>query len=186
MDTMRLWLSGLKPENHFLTESPSRMKHKICILLAIASICTGCSTVSPGPVPNLKVVSPGVFRSGQPPVSAWPGLHDVLGITRDLKLNNGVDWGASQSDVCAVYDPISFWRQMIGPTDKQIQLAVTSIGPGTLIHCTHGQDRTGLIVGIYRREFQGWSKEAAYAEMKANGFHWELVGLWWYWHFKVK
>jgi protein tyrosine/serine phosphatase len=163
------------------------VKHRISIVFAIALACTGCSSVSTGPVPNLRVVSSGVFRSGQPTVKDWTGLHDVLGITRDLKLNSGVDWGAAQADVCVVYDPISFWRQMIGPTDEQIQTAVLAIrNDGTLIHCTHGQDRTGLIVGIYRREIQGWSKEAAYAEMKANGFHWELVGLWWYWHFKVK
>lgn len=46
-----------------------------------------------------------------------------------------------------------------------------------LVHCTHGQDRTGLVVGVHRVEHDGWSKESAFREMLAHHFHWELVGL---------
>lgn len=39
------------------------------------------------------------------------------------------------------------------------------------IHCHHGQDRTGLIIGLYRVEVQGWTPSKAYQEMLDVGFH---------------
>ena len=35
-----------------------------------------------------------------------------------------------------------------------------------LMHCKHGQNRTGLIAAMYRIVFEGWSKEDAMAEMQ--------------------
>ncbi len=46
------------------------------------------------------------------------------------------------------------------------------------VHCRHGKDRTGLVVGIYRVETQGWSPEHAYREMRSLGFTPLLLGLW--------
>src|SRR5205085_812711 len=42
-------------------------------------------------------------------------------------------------------------------------------GP-TLVHCEHGADRTGLISALYRILYQGWSREAALAELHGRGF----------------
>jgi len=41
-------------------------------------------------------------------------------------------------------------------------------GP-VLIHCKHGQNRTGLVAALYRMVYQGWSKEEALAEMRSFG-----------------
>lgn len=38
-----------------------------------------------------------------------------------------------------------------------------------LMHCKHGQNRTGLIAAMYRIVFEGWSKASAMAEMQ-QGF----------------
>ena len=45
-------------------------------------------------------------------------------------------------------------------------------GP-TLLHCTLGADRTGLVTALYRIIYQGWSKQAALEEMEEGdfGFH---------------
>ena len=42
-----------------------------------------------------------------------------------------------------------------------------------LIHCYHGADRTGLIAGMYRIIYQGWTVEEAKAEMQHGpyGYH---------------
>jgi len=42
--------------------------------------------------------------------------------------------------------------------------------PPYLIHCHAGRDRTGLMVGIYRMEYENRSKADAMRELKANGF----------------
>lgn len=39
-----------------------------------------------------------------------------------------------------------------------------------LIHCKAGLHRTGIMVAIYRMEKEGWSRDEAIREMKANGF----------------
>jgi protein tyrosine/serine phosphatase len=51
---------------------------------------------------------------------------------------------------------------------RNIRLALVD-GP-VLIHCKHGQNRTGLIAAVYRMVYQGWSKEQALAEMEQGGF----------------
>lgn len=42
-----------------------------------------------------------------------------------------------------------------------------------LIHCYHGADRTGLIAGMYRIVYQGWTVEQVKNEMRHGpyGFH---------------
>jgi len=46
-----------------------------------------------------------------------------------------------------------------------------------LIHCQHGEDRTGLAVGLYRVLVQNVAPKDAYQEMLDHGFHPLLLGL---------
>jgi tyrosine-protein phosphatase SIW14 len=39
-----------------------------------------------------------------------------------------------------------------------------------LIHCRAGLHRTGCLSAVYRMEYEGWSPEEAYRELKAHGF----------------
>jgi tyrosine-protein phosphatase SIW14 len=39
-----------------------------------------------------------------------------------------------------------------------------------LLHCKAGLHRTGVLVAVYRMEYEGWSVSAAMRELKANGF----------------
>jgi hypothetical protein len=39
-----------------------------------------------------------------------------------------------------------------------------------LIHCKAGLHRTGVLVALYRQEYEGWSKEDALRELKNHGF----------------
>ncbi len=39
-----------------------------------------------------------------------------------------------------------------------------------LLHCKAGLHRTGVLVGIYRMEYEGWSTPQALAEVRSNGF----------------
>jgi tyrosine-protein phosphatase SIW14 len=45
------------------------------------------------------------------------------------------------------------------------------------VHCQHGQDRTGVIVALYRIFYEQWTPQAAHDEMMNMGFHPELVPL---------
>ena len=39
-----------------------------------------------------------------------------------------------------------------------------------LIHCKAGLHRTGILCAVWRREYQGWSADQAFLEMKGHGF----------------
>jgi protein-tyrosine phosphatase len=39
-----------------------------------------------------------------------------------------------------------------------------------LLHCKAGLHRTGVLTAVYRMEYQGWSRQAAFRELKAHGF----------------
>ncbi|HEY7426136.1 MAG TPA: dual specificity protein phosphatase family protein [Gemmataceae bacterium] len=39
-----------------------------------------------------------------------------------------------------------------------------------LIHCHAGLHRTGILTAVYRMEYQGWTADEAFREMKAQGF----------------
>jgi protein-tyrosine phosphatase len=39
-----------------------------------------------------------------------------------------------------------------------------------LLHCRAGLHRTGVMVGVYRMEYEGWTREQAIEEMKNHGF----------------
>jgi hypothetical protein len=50
--------------------------------------------------------------------------------------------------------------------------------PGAIyVHCLHGEDRTGLVIGLERVFVEGWSPESAWKEMLAFGFHTFYLGL---------
>lgn len=44
------------------------------------------------------------------------------------------------------------------------------------VHCTHGQDRTGFMTGLYRIEKYNWNYDDVYAEMLKYGYHNNLYG----------
>lgn len=166
------------------------------VLLALTASCS--STVYTHGVPNLVQVAPGVWRSGQPTsAGAWAYLQSI-GIKRVVKLNfddEGSDVGATKIGMEVIPLPIEPNGDVLTvfqkPDGKRLSSAVAVLGEGNaesavLVHCTHGQDRTGLVVAIYRIQHDGWRKSAARREMIARGFHSELPGLEEYWEDDVK
>lgn len=151
-------------------------------------------------VPNLAEVDPGVYRSGQPTTpEAWSYLRS-LGIEKVVKLNfdtEGSDQGAIDVGMEVVNIPIPPRDDQVTsvfepPETAKVLDAVRILGEGkpghaVLVHCSHGQDRTGIVVGAYRVLHDGWTKKRAYDEMIAHHFHWEIQGLARFWNdFDVK
>lgn len=152
-------------------------------------------------IPNLRLVEPGVWRGGQPDAPGFVWLKSE-GITNIIKLNT---WEEGRSDIIAQsigmvvrYHPIDTLQELETQPDAQdLALALLEIKPGTFVHCgsdartqvwltTHndmnagGNDRTGLLVGLYRLQ-EGTNAAWAYNEMLTNGFHPALHGLHEYW-----
>lgn len=162
-------------------------------------------------VPNYAVVDanvdgdPYVVRHGQ--ITTTEGWDFVASLAHGrkihvIKLNfdhEGSDQIAKDRGYDVVYVPIQPEGDMGAWTDIKDTLATPDSAniakaKATLhychehpltdfceVHCTHGQDRTGDVVGEYRVDDDGWTKDAAYREMLAHHFHWELHGLHEHW-----
>lgn len=135
-------------------------------------------------VPNLRVVDKdlGILGGGQPTAEGWRWLR-AEGITNVVKLNQETaidsDGLAQQYGMVVHRFPIGTRQQVFGMPLVATN-AAAAITPGTFVHCKHGQDRTGLVVALYRLN-HGWTKEDAEGEMLRLGFHKQLGGLWRFW-----
>jgi protein tyrosine/serine phosphatase len=125
---------------------------------------------------NFGVVAAKLYRSAQPDAAAWPSLR-ALGIGAVVKLDSESEYPAAREsaeagpgiEVASVF--INQWR----PDAVAVRAAVAQIaawiaaGLGVLVHCMHGRDRTGLIVGAYRLIEQGWPLEDVERERATYG-----------------
>lgn len=154
----------------------------------LVTLLGGCATVpvdAASGIRNFKQVAPGVYRGGQPETAAQWQYIRKLGLTNDVKLNDGEEFsdrGALDAGMTLYYYPIDTFTQLVtGPSATQMSNVVAVIKRGgTYFHCERGQDRTGLAAGLFRLD-QGWPKERAYSEMLTNGFHPTLMGLKKFW-----
>jgi len=149
--------------------------------LAAALACGGSipetSDESQDLAPPIELVSAGIYRGPRPTQATLQNLKS-LGIRTVLNLED--DSGAVSKEKKAVAalgmgfisEPMSgFWT----PNDKEVNqieviMADTSRRP-LFVHCLHGEDRTGLIVGLFRVFTQHWKPADAYKEMLSKGFH---------------
>lgn len=156
-------------------------------LKQLVSLVFGRSdTVLDHGIPNLVQVGPGLWRCGQPTTSAqWQYLKSI-GITKVVKLNydeEGSDQGAIDAGLTVhtfSIPPKNDLKSVVEKPDYATIMAAELVmegGDGVLVHCTHGQDRTGTLVGVYRVKHDHWAKGDAWLEMLKHGFHPELVGL---------
>lgn len=125
---------------------------------------------------NFRVVDAelGVYRSGQPLPGDWDAVA-ALPVDQVLKLNTempGTDaeW-AVRPGKSLFFVPMPWWQQVV--TQPDYQEVVDAVGfieaSPTLVHCTHGVDRTGLVVALWRVGYQGWTPARAEAEWKSFG-----------------
>lgn len=157
------------------------MKKSFCLIVMVLAVGASCSTTQPQHgIPNLVQVGPRLYRGGQPSSLGWAWLRSI-GVTNVVKLNpesESSDADAITMGMVVQRFPISTAQQNLGghPPRALLEAAVAAIGPDTYVHCEHGQDRTGLVVALWRMR-QGWSKDQAQREMEICGFHPLLLGL---------
>ncbi len=125
---------------------------------------------------NLHRVTPMIYRSAQPDNNSGSaiaklGIKTVLSFRKrdkdeSLHSTPGVTfkryplytWDIEEEDILAVL------RIMNDPANQPI-----------LVHCTHGADRTGLMMASYRMIVQNWTKEAAIVEMKQGEYEYHVI-----------
>ena len=126
-------------------------------------------------LPNFAVVAPGIWRGAAPTTEGFKqlktkGVRTVI----DLRIEK-----KGQAEEEAATKALGLKRVRIpmgaeAPTEKQVKeflglLAKSAMEP-VFVHCQHGADRTGAMVGIWRVTQQGWGFDQTWAEMRKYGF----------------
>ena len=142
---------------------------------------------------RLREVEPGRFyRSGQLTVEGFTEAVERFGIRTILNVQEDVpdpdlwkNWfdrtPMKERDLCEKLGVRYVWlapdldaydKDHPRPRvlDDYLALLDDESAYPVLIHCKAGLHRTGVLTAVYRMQYQGWSPEAAYHELKANGF----------------
>ncbi|MHB0935942.1 MAG: fused DSP-PTPase phosphatase/NAD kinase-like protein [Armatimonadota bacterium] len=131
--------------------------------------------VDPKALPNFQeVVEEQIYRGGAPTYWGMKKLK-ALGITTiiDLRIekkNREEKKVAEELGFTWVHIPLG--RE--APTVKQVKTFLELLDKAeeepVYVHCQHGADRTGAMIGIYRMRVQGWDFEKTWKEMRKYGF----------------
>jgi uncharacterized protein (TIGR01244 family) len=128
------------------------------------------AAVAPRALPNFGRVDDGLFRCGR---LTREGVADAkrLGVRTVVNLRSEHDDRAllAGSGIDYVHLPMRAWSVDAHDVDAFLRVATDPARRPVLVHCAHGCDRTGACVAAYRVAYQGWTREAASAEMKSFG-----------------
>jgi tyrosine-protein phosphatase SIW14 len=126
-------------------------------------------------LPNFHGVAPGIWRGAAPSAAGLQklkarGIRTII----DLRIEK-----KGQKEEEATAKALGFTRLRIpmgseAPTKKQIQLLFSTLEKAgsapVFVHCQHGADRTGAMIGLWRVTHQGWDFETTWKEMRKYGF----------------
>ena len=129
-----------------------------------------------GDLPNFAVVGPGIYRGAAPTPAGLQKLK-AMGVRTiiDLRIENkGQDEEAATAKVLAL-NRVRIRMGREAPTKKQTAQFLSLVRAASpqnpvFIHCHYGADRTGAMVGIWRRTHDKWPFDKTYQEMRHYGF----------------
>jgi hypothetical protein len=120
-------------------------------------------------------------RSAQPDAEGIFTL-EKLGVQIILKLNSSSEYPLTEEKKVSVaigfaecpLDPFNPDEKIVRQLALDIQSYLTANTPGMSvhIHCSHGRDRTGLIIGAWQLLYGGISLNDVLAQRKAYGTSW--------------
>jgi tyrosine-protein phosphatase SIW14 len=143
-------------------------------------------------LPHFFEVAPGKIYRGAQPTDV--GIQDLahMGVKTIIDMREEKNWiqhertVASENGLKFISVPLSsLWQ----PSDQDINTIETALNNPQLqpvfVHCQHGEDRTGLVIGLYRVFTENSDPRTAYQEMHSLGFHKILLGLYSYYKQKT-
>ena len=157
-----------------------------CALLLLGAV-SGCAGLYPTPPPpralddfplaRLDRVAEGVYRGAQPSEDQFRALVERYQIRTVVKLNpNRETRDRVPNGVTVVYRPLN---PLVTPSHDELARILDAIDAAkkpVFVHCQHGEDRTGLLIALYKIR-HGATVDAAYLDMQLRGFH-PYRGLW--------
>ncbi|MEO8033273.1 MAG: tyrosine-protein phosphatase [Acidobacteriota bacterium] len=151
-------------------------KTTLALLLIILTSCG--TTRRPDGLPgNFGVVEEGkIYRGAQPDDTSIAALQK-LGIRTIVKLNDAhfaeesaAALRAGITLISVPLDPHTVGTARSCPDVERAYAALTSPAHWPVyVHCTHGRDRTGYLIGLIRERREGWAYERVSQELEQYG-----------------
>jgi len=149
----------------------------LCCLFALLLGVAGVAAPAKGPVgvPNFAKVEDGIYRGAAPTLQGLKslqamGIHTIIDLRISPKL-------VKQEKARALAMGFTWINLPMGaepPTKKQVETLLTTLAKApeepVFVHCQHGADRAGCMIGIYRVAVLGWTFDQAWKEMRKYGF----------------
>jgi protein tyrosine/serine phosphatase len=145
------------------------------LLLSVAPAFAQSGEVAP--IKEYHEIVPGLTRGARPTLEglkylARNGVKTILNLENDSKQVAWETAEAAKLGMTVISTPMSgFWKPKTKQVNQSLQILADSRYYPLFVHCQHGQDRTGLISGLFRVIYQNWEPSVAYDEMLDNGFH---------------
>ena len=134
-------------------------------------------------LPHYFVVDEGLHRGGQPTVRGFELLKES-GVKTVINLRDEQPMRIDEAQIIkrlgltyVSIDMDPFLPASDEKIEKFLKVVIDNKNAPTFVHCLHGQDRTGTMVGIYRMVVHGFNYQLAFDEMCEKGFHREFVNL---------
>lgn len=152
-------------------------KMKLTLISSLSAMCA--LVVQPvfadSDLPNFHSVAPGIYRGAAPTESGLKQLK-AMGIKTVIDLRIAPKT-VKREGIYARSLGFHWINLPMGadpPTPKQVATFLATLkrasGEPVFVHCQHGADRTGCMLGIYRVTQDSWTFPQAYAEMRRDGF----------------
>jgi protein tyrosine/serine phosphatase len=121
-----------------------------------------------------REVAPGIYRSAQPDAEVLRAAHEQ-GLRTVVVLRTGVPEhehaAARELGLELVHVPMDGSRiPSVEEVDRALEVVLDASRRPVLVHCAHGEERTGAVIAAYRVVAEGWDPAAAEAEALELGF----------------
>lgn len=138
---------------------------------------TASSTKKIEDLPNFHKVHPYLYRGGEPTNKGLDqlsktGIKTIIDLRAPTKTAKAEEAYAKSIGLEYINLPMSDKA----PTEKQVETMLKTIDQGkksdqpVFVHCQHGSDRTGCMIGIWRVTRDGFDYDKTYKEMRKYYF----------------
>ncbi|MBX9769816.1 MAG: tyrosine-protein phosphatase [Candidatus Obscuribacterales bacterium] len=132
-----------------------------------------------GNLPNFHQVHPFLYRGGEPTAIGLKQLAD-MGVKTIIDLRNPGEKKLPEESIAQSLGMqyINMPMSNKAPTDEQVKTFISTVEKAqadqskgsVLVHCAHGSDRTGCMIGIWRVTHDKFTYDKAYKEMRKYYF----------------